>query len=54
MDLVGMVGIDQSELSEGEKRAIFQQYFLIFPWDELPRSAVGADIGSGSGRWPPW
>lgn len=42
---------DQSELSEAEKRAIFQQYFLIFPWDELPRAAVGADIGSGSGRW---
>jgi len=42
---------DQSELSEIEKSAIFQQYFLIFPWDELPRAAVGADIGSGSGRW---
>ncbi len=27
------------------------QYFKIFPWDSLPESAVGADVGCGSGRW---
>jgi len=42
---------DQSDLSEGEKSAIFESYFTVFPWHDLPRSAVGADIGCGSGRW---
>jgi ubiquinone/menaquinone biosynthesis C-methylase UbiE len=42
---------DQSNLSEGERRAIFGSYFRLFPWDQLPPSAVGADIGCGSGRW---
>jgi SAM-dependent methyltransferase len=29
----------------------FQQYFEIFPWHQLPGSAIGFDIGCGSGRW---
>jgi SAM-dependent methyltransferase len=31
--------------------ARFQEYFSIFPWDALPESAEGADVGCGSGRW---
>jgi hypothetical protein len=29
----------------------FAEYFEIFPWDSLPRDAVGFDAGCGSGRW---
>lgn len=42
---------DQSALSKAEKLSIFERYFSIFPWDRLPKDAVGADIGCGSGRW---
>jgi hypothetical protein len=42
---------DQSELSEQEARRVFDQYFSEFPWSALPTSAVGFDLGCGSGRW---
>jgi SAM-dependent methyltransferase len=42
---------DQSALSEDALRTMFQEYFAIFPWERLPETAVGADIGCGSGRW---
>ena len=42
---------DQSSLSEDELRRIFDDYFEIFPWDELPKNAVGLDLGCGTGRW---
>jgi SAM-dependent methyltransferase len=42
---------DQAVLTESERQAIFEQYFSVFPWDRLPESAEGADIGCGSGRW---
>jgi SAM-dependent methyltransferase len=42
---------DQSALSEGEARHLFEEYFDIFPWHELPAEAVGLDLGCGSGRW---
>lgn len=42
---------NQSNLDEDEQRAIFDAYFAVFPWEELPENAVGADIGCGSGRW---
>lgn len=42
---------DQSELDERQLRGVFEQYFAIFPWSELPTNAAGADIGVGSGRW---
>lgn len=42
---------DQSELSEAQRKAIFDDYFSIFPWHVLPPQAVGADFGCGSGRW---
>src|SRR3954463_15303520 len=42
---------DQSDLSDAERRATFEQYFAVFPWDELPQDAEGFDLGCGTGRW---
>jgi len=42
---------DQSELSDAERLATFEQYFAVFPWDALPADAEGFDLGCGSGRW---
>jgi SAM-dependent methyltransferase len=42
---------DQSDLAPDEQQALFNTYFAIFPWHELPPSAVGFDLGCGSGRW---
>ncbi|MEK9628580.1 MAG: class I SAM-dependent methyltransferase [Nitrospinota bacterium] len=42
---------DQSELSDQERKAIFESYFSVFPWETLPPSAKGMDVGCGSGRW---
>lgn len=42
---------DQTELSDDELRARFDEYFRIFPWSSLPKDARGADVGCGSGRW---
>jgi ubiquinone/menaquinone biosynthesis C-methylase UbiE len=30
---------------------VFESYFSIFPWHELPENSVGFDLGCGSGRW---
>ena len=38
--------IDIEKLNEN-----FDQYFSIFPWDVLPKDAVGFDMGCGTGRW---
>ena len=42
---------DQSELSPAEHEKMFENYFNIFPWHELPAAATGFDLGCGSGRW---
>src|SRR5215203_5453592 len=42
---------DQSALDESELRQMFENYFNIFPWAELPQGSVGFDLGCGSGRW---
>lgn len=42
---------DQSTLDPGEHRAVFEQYFAIFPWSHVGEDAVGFDAGCGSGRW---
>jgi ubiquinone/menaquinone biosynthesis C-methylase UbiE len=42
---------DQRGVSSAEQRRMFAEYFAIFPWDGLPRDAVGFDAGCGSGRW---
>lgn len=42
---------DQTELTAEEHQQLFDNYFNIFPWDELPSDATGFDLGCGSGRW---
>jgi SAM-dependent methyltransferase len=42
---------DQSRLTSGESAELFESYFGIFPWHELPPCAVGFDAGCGTGRW---
>lgn len=42
---------DQKALNPKEAQSIFDDYFRIFPWATLPESAIGFDIGCGSGRW---
>src|ERR1043166_1142462 len=42
---------DQSALSDDELQRMFDNYFSIFPWKNLPADAVGFDLGCGSGRW---
>ena len=41
----------ENELSAADRQSIFECYFHIFPWNELPPHAVGIDVGCGSGRW---
>ena len=38
-------------LDEAKLKENFDQYFGIFPWDLLPKDAVGFDMGCGTGRW---
>src|SRR5687767_4550454 len=42
---------DQSALVGEEYRKLFDGYFRILPFDELPADAEGFDLGCGSGRW---
>jgi SAM-dependent methyltransferase len=42
---------DQSALTAEELSSMFENYFHIFPWGELPENALGFDLGCGSGRW---
>ena len=42
---------DQESLDPSEHLALFECYFGIFPWPELPEGAEGFDMGCGSGRW---
>lgn len=42
---------DQSALDAQEHRRLFDKYFAIFPWQQLPPDAQGFDMGCGSGRW---
>lgn len=42
---------DQTALSKKELGELFEAYFDIFPWHELPPDATGFDFGCGSGRW---
>ena len=42
---------DQQSLSKKEHQEIFDSYFSIFPWHDLPSLPVGFDLGCGSGRW---
>ncbi|HEY4012798.1 MAG TPA: class I SAM-dependent methyltransferase [Polyangiaceae bacterium] len=42
---------DHVDRSDDELRGSFDEYFSVFPWDELPPNPVGFDLGCGSGRW---
>ena len=42
---------DQSKLVGAEYDELFDAYFSIFPFDDLPADAEGFDLGCGSGRW---
>jgi ubiquinone/menaquinone biosynthesis C-methylase UbiE len=42
---------DQTGMSETDGSDIFLNYFSVFPWEDLPKNAVGFDLGCGSGRW---
>ncbi len=42
---------DQSGMKENELERLYKGYFAIFPWNVLPKSAQGFDMGCGSGRW---
>lgn len=42
---------DQADLDPEEKKAIFENYFHIFPWNLLSTKSIGFDMGCGSGRW---
>lgn len=42
---------DQAALAEDERRELFEDYFSVFPWSDLPAGARGIDVGCGSGRW---
>ncbi|MGI8704739.1 MAG: class I SAM-dependent methyltransferase [Sphingomicrobium sp.] len=41
----------QEGLSSAEHRQLFDEYFSIFPFSELPPDAEGFDLGCGTGRW---
>lgn len=45
------VQFDQSTLKTEELKEIFDQYFHIFPLEEINKSHIGFDFGCGSGRW---
>ena len=42
---------DYSSINTKKLNENFNQYFSIFPWDVLPKDAVGFDMGCGTGRW---
>lgn len=39
------------DLAPEDRQALFNAYFAVFPWHELPPEATGIDVGCGSGRW---
>ena len=40
-----------ADLEAAERKQLFDEYFRLFPWSELPPHAEGLDAGCGSGRW---
>ena len=45
---------DQTGMSEKEAKKVFDGYFSIFNWSNLPKNSIGFDMGCGSGRWAKW
>lgn len=42
---------NQASISDEELKIAWNQYFEIFPFEELSSDAEGFDMGCGSGRW---
>jgi SAM-dependent methyltransferase len=42
---------DHSLGHQAELAQLFERYFEIFPWSQLPADPIGFDFGCGSGRW---
>lgn len=42
---------DHQHMSAAQLEKVFDDYFHLFPWGELPPEPVGFDMGCGSGRW---
>ena len=42
---------NQTSISDEELKIVWNQYFEIFPFEELSSDAEGFDMGCGSGRW---
>lgn len=42
---------NQQNLPKDEAEKIFNEYFAVFPWNQIPEKATGFDLGCGSGRW---
>jgi ubiquinone/menaquinone biosynthesis C-methylase UbiE len=42
---------DQTEMTDEDTLRWFNAYFSVFPFERLPKNAVGFDLGCGSGRW---
>lgn len=42
---------DQTGMSAADAERLFESYFSVFPWSQLPDNSVGFDLGCGSGRW---
>jgi ubiquinone/menaquinone biosynthesis C-methylase UbiE len=42
---------DQTGMSDEDTKRLFESYFSVFPWGDIPSDAVGFDLGCGSGRW---
>lgn len=40
-----------TSLEVTERTQLFDEYFYLFPWSDLPPHAEGLDAGCGSGRW---
>lgn len=42
---------DHSQMDDAQFERSFNDYFRVFPWEDLASSAEGFDLGCGSGRW---
>lgn len=45
---------DQHAMLDQEAVKVFEEYFSVFRWADLPEKAEGFDMGCGSGRWARW
>ena len=36
---------DQTGMSDEDTRRVFDRYFSVFPWGDLPKNAIGFDLG---------